>query len=756
MKRIFILILCSFLGNSYSFSQLLPPYQPEQNPCNALQICGSFYTPYSYQGIGTSSDLVNTPCGLPGFPCGEDNVVWFKLNVTSSGIMVFKIVPTLSTDDYDWALLNGTGKNCNEIGYTDVIRCNFNTNAPVTFGGQTGLNMTSTTTSVPGGTTGSNFCKYVEVTAGETYYLMVNNFGIGGSPTSGFNLDFVGSTATFNLPPAPKFQSIVSNPCNITNSVRIKLDQLVKCSSIATNGSDFTLSPSVPILSAVGVDCGSSASGYTDEIIITFSSVLSPGTYTLNAATGTDGNTLLNLCDVPLTLPDALSFTVYKLADTVNLELCAGQLPYSWNGISLTGSGWGTPYITGNVIGCDSITRVFVEIVDTVKTYDNLTICTNQLPYTWNGIVVTAAGSPAASKYFLSTNGCDSMSYLNLTVTPPKQVIYPLTLCSYELPYNWNGTIIPEGALSNPNYDTFHTITSTGCDSFTILNLTVHYIDPINLITDTHACGSFTYKGNTYTNNAVITDTFFATSGCDSAYVTFNIFVHYNTPTIEYLDLKGCDSVEFRGVMYYQDTFVIDSFKSQFGCDSFVVVNNILVQNFDIDLLSNVTKIVDGEIVELETKGNSPYEMISWWPNEYFPNQKLLSQYFFPHESNKYIVTAKSNYGCIDTAEVFVEVVPLVPDMLMPNAFSPNGDGLNDDFKPIFFHETGYRINYFHIFDRWGNLVFTLENSYVKGWNGINETTGKKADVGVYYYIIEVQFVNGQVVQKKGDVTLLK
>ena len=55
-------------------AQLLTPNQPEQNVCNALQLCGTQFTsPYSYQGTGTTIDIDGTPCGS-----GEENSVWLK------------------------------------------------------------------------------------------------------------------------------------------------------------------------------------------------------------------------------------------------------------------------------------------------------------------------------------------------------------------------------------------------------------------------------------------------------------------------------------------------------------------------------------------------------------------------------------------------------------------------------------------------------------------------------------------------------
>lgn len=757
MNKSLLLILFIFISFN-SNAQLLPPFQPEQNPCGALEICGNFYTPYSYQGIGTTSDLVNTPCGSPSNPCGEDNVVWFKLNIISSGVLVFRIIPTVSTDDYDWAILDGTGKVCSALNISDVIRCNFNTNAPVTLGGQTGLNMTSTLTSVAGGTIGNNFCRYLDVNAGDVYYLMVNNFGSFGAPTSGFFLNFDGSTATINVPPAPELESIVSDPCTHENSVRIKLNRSIKCSSIANDGSDFVLSPSGTIASAIGVDCGTGTlEGFTDEIILNFSSPLSAGTYTVNAAVGTDGNTLLNLCDIPLELPDNLNFNVYKLRDTVDLQLCASNLPYTWNDMIITGPGWGTPFVSNNIIGCDSITEVFVSVVDTIETIQNVTICTNQLPYYWNGFTINSAGAPAAQFNTFNSVGCDSISYLHLNVIPPPQVTQSLILCSYELPYVWNGITIPVGATSDANYDTFRTTTATGCDSFTILDLTVHNITQIVSNIDTNACGFLDYKGNTYTTNTLIKDTLFATTGCDSVYINLYIIIHSVIPYYESVDYLACDSITFRDQKYYNDTVIVDSIKNIYGCDSLVIFNKLSVQHFDLQLSSSMSTIVDGEILTLTTSADGvPYSMLSWTPEHYFTNMMLTEQFFFPKETNIYTAIAESSNGCIDTARIEVEVVPLVPEVIMPNAFSPNGDGLNDVFIPIFHHNTGYIINYFSIYNRWGQLVYTLQNSYAKGWDGTYGDKSEYAEEGVYYYFIEVQFINGQKVTLKGDVTLLR
>src|SRR5690606_1684871 len=115
--------------------------------------------------------------------------------------------------------------------------------------------------------------------AGDEYLIMLNNFGYytgTGVLGGGFTIDFTGSTATFNQPPAPKLDGIEPY-CDLSQKVTVKLNQLIKCSSIAPDGSDFTLSPSGSIISAVGNNCAMALGGYSDEITLTFASPLPTG-----------------------------------------------------------------------------------------------------------------------------------------------------------------------------------------------------------------------------------------------------------------------------------------------------------------------------------------------------------------------------------------------------------------------------------------------------------------------------------------------
>jgi len=331
-----LLLLCLALRAG---AQLLPPNQPEQDACNALQLCGNtFFTPYSYQGVGGVTDLFTTPCNS-----GESNSVWLKLVVSAPGSIVFTITPVDQADDYDFAIVNITNGDCSNIQQSQVVRCNFNNNSPVFNNGVVGLNTTSTLTTVAGGTTGSPFLQQITAAAGDVYLIMVNNFGSGGGPSSGFTINFAGSTAVFFDNTPPHFSNLVpASVCSYKNSVTVHLNTPIACSSIAANGSDFQLS-SGTIVSASGLNC-SGLNGYTQDIQVNFSPALGPGTYTIRANTGTDNNTLLNLCGTALALPDSLTFTVPASAAYTSASLACTTLtvqttvPVKCNTIAANGS----------------------------------------------------------------------------------------------------------------------------------------------------------------------------------------------------------------------------------------------------------------------------------------------------------------------------------------------------------------------------------------------------------------------------------
>jgi gliding motility-associated-like protein len=110
-------------------------------------------------------------------------------------------------------------------------------------------------------------------------------------------------------------------------------------------------------------------------------------------------------------------------------------------------------------------------------------------------------------------------------------------------------------------------------------------------------------------------------------------------------------------------------------------------------------------------------------------------RHVFPEKDGYYQVyeMVTNRYGCIDTMHLQIDVYPVYA-YWVPNAFTPNGDGLNDIFKPVIQGVEKYR---FYIFNRWGELIYESDDTEA-GWNGTYK--GNKCQIDVYVW--KVDFMN--------------
>ena len=127
-----------------------------------------------------------------------------------------------------------------------------------------------------------------------------------------------------------------------------------------------------------------------------------------------------------------------------------------------------------------------------------------------------------------------------------------------------------------------------------------------------------------------------------------------------------------------------------------------------------------------------------------------------PSFTTQYFIELINENGCVAEDDVLV-FVDRRKKMHIPNAFSPNGDEINDRFT-LFGGENVVQINELQIFDRWGTLVFQNQdftpNDESLGWDG--NFQGQPLNAGVYVYQASVSFSDGETVTFKGDVLLLR
>src|SRR5437868_7003756 len=124
------------------------------------------------------------------------------------------------------------------------------------------------------------------------------------------------------------------------------------------------------------------------------------------------------------------------LRDTATQTICQNQLPYTWNGLTLNAAGTYSDTLT-SAAGCDSIAILILNVNAVFRDTTTQTICQNQLPYSWNGLTLTAAGT--YSDTLTSAAGCDSIATLILNVTSVLRDTTSQTICENQLPYTWNG-----------------------------------------------------------------------------------------------------------------------------------------------------------------------------------------------------------------------------------------------------------------------------------------------------------------------------
>jgi gliding motility-associated-like protein len=431
----------------------------------------------------------------------------------------------------------------------------------------------------------------------------------------------------------------------------------------------------------------------------------------------------------------------------INQTLCATNLPYTLGTQQLFNTGNYTEAFIAQS-GCDSFVHLNLIVNDTFNLNYNVTLCSSATPYIFGNQSLNTSGNYVHT--FNTVQGCDSTVHLNLTVNPIQSVHVFDTICNNQLPYLWNGITVTAAGNNVAYYPTSSVL--TGCDSSAVLMLSVTPA-PTTITFDTAGCGFVWYKGNQYTSNTIVNDTIKNNRGCDSIIRSAHIIIYPNQLKIIPLDIIGCDEVYFNNNYYTSNATYIDSFKSLHGCDSAVHIYNIEVYHFQLTASIDIAEPLKGESVQITTSANQNYNVAAWMPVPWFHNQTAKQQQLVAKQSSDIIIIGKSEKGCIDTALIYLDVQEINKDIFIPNAFSPNGDGLNDRFYPYVNASRGFTIEFFSVFNRFGERVFHTTTP-LDGWDGYYK--GKKCDLGIYFYQCRVRFIDGEIVNHKGDVSLLR
>ncbi len=298
---------------------------------------------------------------------------------------------------------------------------------------------------------------------------------------------------------------------------------------------------------------------------------------------------------------------------------------------------------------------------------------------------------------------------------------------------------------------------NAGCDSIITLNLD---IGKKYSTTDTAICEgqSILAGGGLQTNPGSYTDSMQTIAGCDSIVIT-RLTVHPNPIPDLGVNRRICAGSFLQitpGVFdkyLWQDLSTASSFTINDTGTYWVAVTNsnnctaidsLVVNGFDSipqHFLPPDNWLCTGAAFNIDIPG---YKNYLW-------NSGDTNHYLTIRQPGVYWLNVSDFNECKGADTIRVIHKPDCLPISVPNAFTPNGDGVNDIFRPIITQETtDYR---FEIFNRYGQKVFST-SIYPAGWDGT--LNGKKQPAAVYIYYISYQAGNGFITKEKGTVWLIR
>ncbi|HET7115120.1 MAG TPA: PKD domain-containing protein [Hanamia sp.] len=160
------------------------------------------------------------------------------------------------------------------------------------------------------------------------------------------------------------------------------------------------------------------------------------------------------------------------------------------------------------------------------------------------------------------------------------------------------------------------------------------------------------------------------------------------------------------------------------------------------------TSVVVNQPLQLNGTGA---EFYFWSPATGLNNPDISNPVALLSESQQYVLQVQTASGCASTDTINVTVYKVKPDLYVPDAFTPNGDGKNDIFRPI---PVGMKsLTFFKVYNRLGQLVYAT-NVINQGWDG--NFKGAPQDPGVFVWMAQGVDYLGKTIFKKGSVILIR
>lgn len=360
--------------------------------------------------------------------------------------------------------------------------------------------------------------------------------------------------------------------------------------------------------------------------------------------------------------------------------------------------------------------------------------------YSWTGGVTNGVGFvPIATSTYTVTgtdiNGCTNTSAVTVNVnlapnvtanaSPPSVCVgFPVTLTgSGASTYIWTGGVA-DGVPFVPTTTTTYTVTGTdanGCTNISTVTVTVNANIPITVVPNTPIL-------------------------ClgDSVQLTASGASNYNWSNVPGLNTYSGPTVWAQPTV--GTTYTVTGTDAN-GCTGTASVFITVANEIYVEATKSADIECNNHSIQLHASGAANY---SWTPTNLLNNANVADPYASVYETTTFYVTGTLG-SCVASDSITVYAYNNDEgSIFIPNAFSPNGDNLNDCLKVK--ENAKFQKFYFTIYNRWGQRVFEADNPDMC-WDGM--LNGHPSEVGVYFYYLQAETNCGKIF-KKGDITLLR
>ncbi len=406
--------------------------------------------------------------------------------------------------------------------------------------------------------------------------------------------------------------------------------------------------------------------------------------------------------------------TTFCSGDTMILDAGEGYRDYFWHypdsmGRYFPADTSGTYWVeVANANGCPGYDTINITVNPSTYLTIDTTICDNE-EIMIGGELQSEPGIYRDS--LTSSHGCDSIFEYQLSVSDTFDIHHDLSICRGD-------SIFAGGAWQKESgvyTDIFPTMEN--CDSTITTNLNV--VDTLYSYSEYAICeGDSVFLFGAWRKDAqIFADTLNSYMGCDSIAIT-ELLV--NEKYDIYADTMICegDTIYLEGTAQTEPGTYVDDLQTVVGCDS-TITTNLSVELLPDPFLGNDTTLPEN--AQLLLSVSFPECTYEW------KDGSTDSTYLVTKEGTYYVkVTSHCGSG-YDTIRIYYDYEHCFA--AAPNAFTPNGDNLNDEFRIT--SDCTFGDYLLQVYDRWGKVAFeSIEPG--EGWNGMIKS--KQAQAGTYVW----------------------